>query len=227
MGPRVSNTQVRVQLPPKRLTPAELLRLIDLALDSPQRTSVTVIWADGCQAHATDAPGLDYLRSYPKSDSNIAQVFVHHVDNSRLAFDPMRGFVTATRGTHDYAVTCAARLQDEYGSIPSRRGFIVIAKMILRVSLIAILISSAFLIFQSATSWLAKYHGGLFALGVVILIGFGTWAEYLEGRIDPGQTQLLPARSRWYNRPAVVIATMSALTAMIFVGAAVFVRLNA
>jgi len=226
MRPRANYKPVRVQLPPKRLTPPELLRLIDLAVDSPQRTAVTVTWADGSRAHATDTPGLEYLRSYPKSDSAIAQVFVHHADNSRLAFEPMRGFVTATGNTNNEAIARVARLRDEYESIPNRRGVIVIAKLMLRVSLLAILISSAYLLYHAATIWLATYHLGLFALGAVVVIGCGTWSEYLEGKIDPPQTQVLPAHSRWYSQPPVVIATASVVTAMIVVGAAVFVRLN-
>jgi hypothetical protein len=225
MRPRANYKPVRVQLPPKRLTPPELLRLIDLAVDSPQRTAVTVIWADGSRAHATDTPGLDYLRSYPKSDSAIAQVFVHHADNSRLAFEPMRGFVTATGNTNNEAIARVVRLRDEYESIPNRRGVVVISKLILRVSLLAVLVSSAYLLYHAATTLMAAYHLGLFALGAVVVVGFGTWSEYLEGKIDPPQTQVLPD-SRWYRQPPAVIATASVVLAMIVVGAAVFVRLN-
>jgi hypothetical protein len=60
----------------------------------------------------------------------------------------------------------------------------------------------------------------------VVVVGFGTWSEYLEGKIDPPQTQVLPAHSRWYSQPPAVIATASVVLAMIVVGAAVFVRLN-
>ncbi|HTF45971.1 MAG TPA: hypothetical protein VK735_00830 [Pseudonocardia sp.] len=226
MRPRANSKPVRVQLPPKRLTPPELLRLIDLAVDSPQRTAVTVIWADGSRAHATDTPGLDYLRSYPKSDSAIAQVFVHHADNSRLAFEPMRGFVTATGNTNNEAIARVARLRDEYESIPNRRGVVITSKLILRVSLLAILISSALLLYHAASTWFASYHLALFAVGAVVVVGCGAWSEYLEGKIDPPQTQVLPAHSRWYSQPPAVIATASLVLAMIVVGATVFVRLN-
>jgi hypothetical protein len=224
MGPQAAGAPARVQLPLKRLTTPEQYRVIDLALESPGRDSVTVTWADGRQAHATDAAGLDNLGNFPKAD--IVEIDVHYADDSHLAFEPRLGVATVTGGDADDAVACAVRIQNEYRSIPDRRGVIVGATLLLRVSLIAIIVSVAILCLHFGANELAPYRIGLLILWGVVLIGCGTWSEYLEWRMDPARTRLLPARSHWYSQPAVPIATISALTAMILVAAAVFVRLH-
>jgi hypothetical protein len=206
----------------KRLTTPEQYRTTDLVLDSPGRESVTVSWSDGRQAHATDAAGLDNLGNYPKAD--IVEIDVHYTDGSQLAFEPTRGLVTVTGGDADEAVACAVRLRDEYRSIPSRRGVIVGATLLLRVSLLAIIVSAGILCLHFAATELAPYRLGLLVLWGVVLVGCGTWSEYLEWRMDPARTQLLPVRSHWYSQPAVPIATISVLTALILVAAAVFVQ---
>jgi hypothetical protein len=224
MGPQATGAPVRVQLPLKRLTPREQYRLTDLVLDWPERKLVTVTWADGRQAHATDAAGLDNLRNFPKTD--IVRIEVDYTDDSQLAFEPPLGLVTVTGGEADEARACAAKLQNEYWSIPDRRGVVVAATLLLRVSLIAIIVSVAILCLHYGTTELAPYRMGLLILWAVVLVGCGTWSEYLEWRIDPARAQVLRAGSHWYGQPAVVIATFSTATALILVAAAVFVRLG-
>jgi hypothetical protein len=224
MGPQAASASVRVQLPLKRLTTPEQYRVTDLALDSPGRESVAVSWADGRQAHATDQAGLDNLENYPKAD--IVEIDVHYADGSHLVFEPKRGVVTVTGGDADHAVACAIRIQNEYRSIPDRRGVIVGATLLLRISMIAIIVSVAILCLHFAANELAPYRIGLLILWGVVLVGCGTWSEYLEWRMDPARTRLLPARSHWYSQPAVPIATISTLTAVVLVAAAVFVRLH-
>jgi hypothetical protein len=224
MDQQVANTSVRIEFPLKRLAPAELRGLIDLAFTSPERTSVTVTWADGRQAHALDEPGLDNLDNYPKTD--VVRVDVSYTDDSHLTYEPTRGAVTATGDDGNEAVACANKLRDEYEAIPNRRGAILAAKLTLRVSLIAILLSSAILFLHVATSVPPTYRIGLLVLWAIVLIGCGTWSEYLEWRVDPARTHQLPAHSHWYSQPAVAVATISAATAVVLVAAAVFVRLT-
>jgi hypothetical protein len=181
-----------------------------------------VTWADGRKAHATDEPGFENLSYYPKPDA--VQIDVDYTDGSHLAYEPIRSVVTARGYDGDEAFVCAKRLRDEYEATPTRRAAIVVAKVILRVSLITIFISSAMLLLHLATNLSATYRGGLLVLWVVVLVGCGTWSEYLEWRVDPARTQLLPSHSHWYSQPAVVVATTSALTAMILVAATVFER---
>jgi hypothetical protein len=224
MDQRATSSSARDQLPLKRLAPAELRRLIDLAFVSPDRASVTVTWADGRQAHATDEPGFDNLGNYPKTD--IVRIDVDYADGSHLVYAPASSVVTATGHDGDEAFARARNLRDQYEAIPNRRAAVVIAKVILRVSLITIFVSSAMFFLHLAANLSANYRIALLVLWVVVVVGCGTWSEYLEWRVDPARTLRLRSRSRWYSQPAVVVATMSALTATVLVAATVFERLH-
>jgi hypothetical protein len=227
MSEQMVSTSVHRLLPPKRLRLPEQHRLIDLAFTSPARTAVTVTWVDGRAAHAVDEPGLLNLRNYPKA--GVVRVEVDYADTSHLVYEPVRGVVTTTAHCGAQAVTGARRLWDTYASLPGRRGAIVAAKVVLRISLITVLIASAFLLLDLALRMPEQYRVSLLVLWGVLLVGGGAWSEYLESEylgwaVHPART--LPPRSRWYRRPAVVIATLSALAAAAVVAAAVLVRLH-
>lgn len=227
MGEQMVSTSVHRLLPPKRLRPPEQHKLIDLAFTSPARTAVTVTWMDGRAAHAIDEPGLLNLSNYPKT--NVVRVEVDYADSSHLVYEPVRGVVTTTAQCGAQAVTCARRLWDTYAALPGRRGAIVAAKVVLRISLVAVLVASALLLLDLAVRLPEPYRVGMLVLWIVVLVGGGAWSEYLESEylgwaVHPART--LPPRSRWYRRPAVVIATLSALTAAAVVAAAVLVRLH-
>jgi hypothetical protein len=227
MDERVVSTSVHRLLPPKRLRASEQHSLIDRAYASAQLAAVTVTWADGRAAHATDGPGLDNLENYPKT--NVTRVEVDYADSSHLVYEPVRGVVTTTAHPGAEAIACARGLWDSYAAMPGRRGAIVAAKVVLRISLIAVLVGSAVLLLDLALRIPDQYRVGLLVLWGVLLVGGGAWSEYLESEylgwaVHPART--LPPRSRWYRRPAVVIATFSALIAAAVVAAAVLVRLH-
>jgi hypothetical protein len=224
MEKQLTNSSARPELPLKRLAPPELRRLMDLSVVSSKRTAVTVTWADGRKAHATDEPGFENLSNYPKTD--VVHIDVDYTDGSHLRYEPITSVVTASGREGDEAFVCAKRLRDEYEAIPNRRAAIVVAKVILRISLITIFISSGMLFLHLATNLSATYRAGLLVGWVVVLVGCGTWSEYLEWRVDPARTQLLPSHSHWYSQPAVVVAATSALTAMVLVAAAVVERVT-
>jgi len=224
MGEQATSASVHVQLAIKRITPAESGRLIDLALESGQRRSVTVSWADGRQVHADDADGLANVKNHPKTD--IIRVDVHYTDDSHLAFEPVHGSITGLGDINDEAVACASRIQKEYEAIPDRRFAVTVAKLVLRASFLVILVSAAILCLHFAAGGKAPYGvvlGCIVAWGLV-LVGCGTWSEYLEWRIDPVRTQLL--LSQWQRNPMVLIPMFSALIALIAVAAVVYVQLH-
>ncbi|HWN36229.1 MAG TPA: hypothetical protein VNP03_25980 [Pseudonocardia sp.] len=227
MGEQLVSTSVHRLLPPKRLAPPEQRKLIDLAFTSRERTAVTVTWSDGRAAHATDEPGLVNLRNYPTT--NVARVDVDYADRSRLVYEPIRGVVTTTAHCGAEAIACARTLWDVYAAMPGRRGAIVAAKVILRVSLIAVLVASALLLLDLAVRLPDPYRVGLLVVWGVLLVGGGAWSEYLESEylgwaVHPAHP--MPPRARWYRRPAVVIAALSAMAAVAVVAAAVLVRLH-
>ncbi|HEX4249755.1 MAG TPA: hypothetical protein VH008_17955 [Pseudonocardia sp.] len=227
MSEQMVSTSVHRLLPPKRLKPPEQHKLIDLAFASHELTAVTVTWADGRAAHAIDEPGLLNLDNYPKA--NVVKVEVDYADSSHLVYEPVRGVVTTTAHQGGEACTCARRLGDTYAAMPGRRGAIVAAKIILRISLIATLVAAALLLLELAVRIPDPYRVSLLVGWVVLVVGGGAWSEYLESEylgwaVHPART--LPPRTRWYRRPAMLIATLSALTAVAVVAAAVLVRLH-
>jgi hypothetical protein len=227
MDQQVVNTSVHRLMPPKRLAIPEQRKLIDLAFTSCERSAVTVTWLDGRAAHAVDEPGLANLRNYPIT--NVARVDVDYVDRSHLIYEPIRGVVTTTAHRGAEAVAGARALWDAYAAMPGRRGAIVAAKVILRISLIAVLVGSALLLLELAVRLPDPYRVGLLVLWGVLLVGGGAWSEYLESEylgwaVHPAHP--MPPQSRWYRRPAVVIGVLSALTAAAVVAAAVLVRLH-